>query len=269
MASSPGVPNGAGATRAATDLVARAERVCVLTGAGVSTDSGIPDFRGPDGLWTRDPGAQRYVDFDAYRHDPSLRVQSWQRRAAHPAFSAQPNAAHLALVDLHRAGRLPVTLTQNIDGLHQRSGLPSEAVIELHGTVHESECLECQDRRPMPEAVARVHAGDPDPSCLSCGGILKSATVFFGQPLNRATFDAATRAVLAGDVLIAIGSSLTVQPVAGLVPLAKRSGLAVIVVNAQRTPYDDVADVVIREPIGTAIPTIASGVSANHPPSAS
>ncbi len=248
-------------TRRASDLAAAASRICVLTGAGISTDSGIPDFRGPNGLWTQNASAARYLDFAAYRHDPALRVESWQRRAAHPAFAAEPNQAHRALGELHQAGRLPVVITQNIDGLHQRAGVPADAVIELHGSVHGTECLDCGERGEMADAIARVRAGEADPPCADCGGVLKSATVFFGQPLDGRALDAAVEATRSCDLFIAIGTSLTVTPAADLVPLAARSGAAVAIVNAQPTPYDALADVVVREPIGTAIPAIVAAVT--------
>jgi NAD-dependent deacetylase len=242
----------------AIGLVIAARRICVLTGAGISTDSGIPDYRGPDGVWTRDPSAQRFVDFDAYRLDPQLRVQAWQRRSVHPAFAAEPNAGHYALAELHRRGRLPVLLTQNIDGLHQRAGVPDEDVVEVHGTVHKTHCLTCGDRRPMGEAIARVRAGEPDPACTRCGGILKSATIFFGQPLDQHDFERAVHATASSDLFIAIGTSLTVHPVAGLAASAVRGGGALVIVNAQPTPYDEQAAAVVREPIGAALPALVA-----------
>ena len=249
-------------------LVAGARRICVLTGAGISTDSGIADFRGPDGLWTRNVTAQRFVDFHAYCRDPQLRAQSWQRRAVHPAFGAEPNDAHQALAELHGRCQLPLVLTQNIDGLHQRAGLPAGAVVELHGTVYETECVSCRQRRSMAEAIDRVHAGEADPPCVACGGILKSATVFFGQPLDRQVFGAAVAATKASDLFLVIGTSLSVQPVAGLVPAAARAGIPIVIVNAQPTPYDELACVVVREPIGSALPAMVA-IPVGHPASVS
>lgn len=246
-----------GRLRRAVELVDSAQRICVLTGAGISTDSGIPDFRGPDGIWTRDPGAARSVDLAAYRGDRQLRIQSWQRRVAHPALRAQPNDAHRALVGMHRQGRLPLLLTQNIDGLHQRAGFPVDAVIELHGTMHSTDCLGCGQRRPMGEAIARVLAGDPDPACADCGGVLKSATVFFGQPLDQADFARAVQATRSCDLFIAIGTSLLVHPVAGLVSTARDADIPIVIVNAQPTPYDPIAAVVVDAPIAIAVPALA------------
>lgn len=245
----------------AVRLVAGAQRICVLTGAGISTDSGIPDFRGPNGVWTRDPSAERFLDFDRYAADAALRAESWQRRAAHPAFAAEPNDGHRALAALHAQGRLPTVLTQNIDGLHQRGGVPAESVIELHGTLHESECLDCADHRPIGAAIARVRAGETDPACLVCGGILKSATVFFGQSLDPSALDRAAAATRASDLFIAIGSTLTVHPVAGLVPMAARAGVPIVIINAQPTPYDELAAAIVREPIGDVLPVLAAAAT--------
>ncbi len=242
----------------AVELVGSAEEITVLSGAGISTDSGIPDFRGPAGLWTRNPGEQRLSSLQEYVADPQLRRTSWQRRREHPVWAAEPNAAHHALVDLERRGRLRTIVTQNIDGLHQRAGSDPALVLELHGTMHAVVCLDCGERTPMSEALARVEAGEPDPACLRCGGILKSATVSFGQPLDRGVFRAAAWAVSDCDVLLVVGSSLTVEPAAGLVRLAADSGAGVIIINAAATPYDAVADVVLRASIGVTLPAIVA-----------
>ena len=170
------------------------------------------------------------------------------------ARDARPNAGHAALVDLERQGRLRALLTQNVDGLHQAAGSSPESVLELHGTVHAVECLGCGDRTTMAEALARVAAGEPDPACRVCGGILKSATVSFGQALDPAVVEAAVAAATDCDVFLAVGTSLTVHPAAGLTDLAQQSGARVVVVNAEPTPYDDLADLVVREPIGTSLP---------------
>jgi NAD-dependent protein deacetylase/lipoamidase len=237
-------------------VVAEARRIAVLSGAGISTDSGIPDFRGPNGLWTRDPSAERMSTFADYRDDPAVRLRSWQARLEHPAWTAAPNKAHRALVSLEDSGRLVALVTQNIDGLHQRAG--SRAVLELHGTMHETVCLTCNDRRPMREALDRVATGTPDPSCPVCGGILKSATISFGQPLDTEVLTAARDAALACDLMLAVGSSLSVQPAAGLVGLAAQAGATVVICNASETPYDDVAAIVLRGPLGEVLPTLLS-----------
>jgi NAD-dependent protein deacetylase/lipoamidase len=240
----------------AAELVSHAEEITVLTGAGISTDSGIPDFRGPNGLWTKNPAAQRLSSLQEYETDPQLRRESWRRRSEHPVWDARPNPAHAALVELERAGRLRAIITQNIDGLHQRAGNDPALVLELHGTMHAVVCLSCGDRTPMTEALARVEAGEPDPPCLRCGGILKSATISFGQRLDETVFRAAAWAASDCDVLLAVGSSLTVEPAAGLVAMAANAGARVVILNAQSTPYDGLAAVVLRAPIGDTLPLL-------------
>ncbi len=233
-----------------------ARRICVLTGAGISTDSGIPDFRGPQGVWTRDPEAEKLSTLQYYVADPDIRRRAWIERSRHPAWTARPNAAHAALVDLERQGRLRALLTQNIDGLHQAAGSSPDAVLELHGTVHQVACLSCGDRTTMRSALDRVAVGELDPACLLCGGILKSATISFGQALDGALIDAAVQAAADCDVFLAVGTSLTVHPAAGLTDVAAGSGARIVVVNAEPTPYDDVADLVVRERIGAALPRL-------------
>jgi len=258
---------GAGAGSAVGDLatvarwVREASAVTVLTGAGISTDSGIPDFRGPQGLWTRNPGAQRISDIRAYVTDPQVRRQAWRGRREHPAWSATPNAAHRALVELERSGRLRALVTQNIDELHQRAGSDRALVLELHGTLFMVTCLSCADRTPMAEALDRVAGGEEDPGCLRCGGLLKSATVSFGQSLDPAVLAAAGAAAADCDLLLVVGTSLTVQPAAGLVDVAVRAGIPVVIVNAEPTPYDEVAAALLRDPIGVALPALVAGLS--------
>ncbi|MGK5113807.1 MULTISPECIES: SIR2 family NAD-dependent protein deacylase [unclassified Geodermatophilus] len=233
-----------------------AQRVTVLTGAGISTDSGIPDYRGPDGLWTRDPDAEKLVTLSYYVADPGIRRRAWQMRRDLQVADVHPNAGHAALVELERQGRLRALVTQNVDGLHRAAGSSPELVHELHGTVHAVECLGCGDRTTMAEAMARIDAGDPDPACRLCGGILKSATISFGQLLDPAVVAAAAAAATDCDVFLAVGTSLTVHPAAGLTDLAAGAGARVVVVNAEPTPYDGLADLVVREPIGTALPRL-------------
>jgi NAD-dependent deacetylase len=193
---------------------------------------------------------------EAYLADPQVRRLAWQRRRDHPAWTAAPNAGHRALVDLELAGRLRAIVTQNIDGLHQRAGSSPERVIEIHGTMFEVECLDCRARTGMREALDRVAAGDPDPACRDCGGILKSATISFGQALNGAVLRAAVDAADGCDLLLAVGTSLTVSPAAGLVQVAAGGGARVVIVNASPTPYDELADAVLREPIGAVLPAL-------------
>ena len=239
--------------------LADARRVTVLTGAGISTDSGIPDYRGPNGVWTRDPDAEKLVTLSYYLADPDIRRRSWLMRRDMGALDVRPNAGHHALVDLEHQGRLRTLVTQNVDGLHQAAGSTPERVLEIHGTVHEVECLGCGARSSMDDALARVATGDPDPACLVCGGILKSATISFGQLLDPAVIEAAVDAAADCDVFLAVGTSLTVHPAAGLTSVAAGAGARIVVVNAQETPYDPLADLVVREPIGRALPRLVAG----------
>jgi NAD-dependent deacetylase len=233
------------------------KRLAVLTGAGISTDSGIPDFRGPDGTWTKNPAAEKLSTYQVYMADPEVRRRSWQARLVHPAWAAEPNAAHQALARLAGSAIDTHVITQNIDGLHQRAGTPPDRVIELHGTVLGVVCTGCGDRTAMSDALARVRAGEADPPCARCGGILKSATVMFGQPLQPGVFERAAITAASCDLLLAVGSTLTVQPAASLCSIATEAGASLVIVNRDPTPYDGAATAVIRDPIGQAIPRIA------------
>jgi NAD-dependent deacetylase len=232
--------------------------LAVLTGAGISTDSGIPDFRGPQGLWTKNPAAERLSTYQVYMTDPDVRRRSWQSRLAHPAWAAEPNPAHRALARLAGSTIDTQVITQNIDGLHQRAGTPADRVIELHGTMLEVVCTGCGDRTAMAAALDRVRAGEADPPCPRCGGILKSGTVMFGQSLFPGVFERAAIAAARCDLLLAVGSTLTVQPAASLCSIAADAGASLVIVNRDPTPYDGAATAVIREPIGQAVPRIAS-----------
>ena len=235
---------------------ARVRTVAVLTGAGISTDSGIPDFRGPQGIWTRNPAAEKLSTYQHYMADPQLRRRSWQSRLAHPAWAAEPNPAHRALARLTASAIDTQVITQNIDGLHQRAGTPHERVIELHGTMFDVVCTGCGDRTAMAGALDRVRAGEDDPPCTRCGGILKSATVMFGQALDLGVFDRAAAAATYCDLFLAIGSTLTVEPAASLCAVAVNAGASLVVINRDPTPYDRAATAVIRDPIGQAVPRI-------------
>jgi NAD-dependent deacetylase len=235
-----------------------AGRVVVLTGAGISTESGIPDFRGPQGVWTKNPGAERMSNLQAYMSDPEVRVATWKARLDHPAWSAGPNAGHLALAELERKDRLHVLVTQNIDGLHLLAGNSPDRVIEIHGTMHEVVCMACGERAPMTRALDRVRAGEADPPCRTCGGILKSATISFGQNLVPEDLRRAEAAAASCDVFLAVGTSLTVYPVAYLPEVALGAGARLAIVNAQPTPYDGRADVVLHEPIGEVLPALVA-----------
>ncbi|HEX2118426.1 MAG TPA: Sir2 family NAD-dependent protein deacetylase [Acidimicrobiales bacterium] len=241
---------------AARAVVAGATRIVALTGAGISTDSGIPDFRGPQGVWTKDPAAMRSSNIADYVSDPAVRKRTWQMRLASPAWTASPNRGHLALVELERQGRLHSLVTQNIDGLHQRAGHDPTRIVELHGTMREAMCLACGDRGPMEPVLDRLRAGEEDPHCVLCGGLLKSATISFGQSLVAADLLRAERAARECDLMLAVGSTLTVSPACDLVPVAAASGARVVIVNAQPTPFDALADAVVRQPISEALPEL-------------
>jgi len=236
-----------------------AERVVVLTGAGVSTESGIPDFRGPQGVWTRNPEAEKQSTIQHYVADPDVRKRAWQSRLEHPAWRAEPNAGHRALVALERRGKLDTLITQNIDGLHQAAGSSPERVVEVHGTMREVVCLACGQRAPMERALARVQAGEDDPPCRTCGGILKSATISFGQSLVPEDLRRAELAARRCDLMLAVGTKLSVWPVAGMVPVAKDSGARVVIVNAEPTDMDGMADALLRGSIGDILPRLAGG----------
>jgi len=228
----------------------------VLTGAGISTDSGIPDFRGPQGVWTKNPEAEKQSTLQNYVADPEVRKRAWQSRLTSPAWQAQPNDGHRAFVTLEKRGKLDTLITQNIDGLHVKAGSSPARVIEIHGTMHEVVCLTCGERAAMERALARVRAGEADPPCRTCGGILKSATISFGQNLVVEDLERSERAAQECDLLLAVGSSLAVYPAAGVVPIAAAHGARVVIVNAEPTPFDDLADAVLRGSISEVLPAI-------------
>jgi NAD-dependent deacetylase len=236
--------------------ISAAARVVALTGAGISTDSGIPDFRGPQGVWTRNPKAEKLSNIHFYMSDPEVRRLAWQSRLDHPAWHAAPNDGHRALVALEERGKLHALVTQNIDGLHQRAGSAIDRVIEVHGTVHDVMCMSCSWRGPMQATLDRVRAGEEDPACRRCGGILKSATISFGQPLVPDVIGRAMRAASEANLILAVGTSLQVYPVAGAVPAAKAGGARIVIVNAEPTPFDDLADAVLRGSIGEVLPLV-------------
>lgn len=231
-------------------------RVVVLTGAGISTDSGIPDFRGPQGVWTKNPEAERMATLQHYMADPDVRGRAWQSRLHSPAWTAQPNAGHRALVVLERRGILDTLITQNIDGLHQMAGSSPERVVEIHGTMREINCMMCGERTPTERVLERVRAGEDDPACRSCGGILKTATISFGQSLVQRDLMRAEEAARRCDLMLAVGSTLSVFPVAGVVPVAKDSGARVVIFNAAPTQMDALADSVLRGPISRLLPRV-------------
>ena len=227
-------------------LVRSARSGVAFTGAGISTESGIPDFRGPQGVWNTETPVY-YQDFMASRE---ARVRAWQRgvRMYHRCGAAKPNDGHLVITELQRRGHIAAVVTQNIDGLHHDAG--NLHVIELHGTNRRAACQRCWKEWPTSEIVARVEQGDEAPDCDACGGPIKARTISFGQAMPEKEMQLAAELSRKSDLYIAIGSSLVVEPAASFPVLAKRSGAALVIINNQETPLDDLADIVIREPIG-------------------
>ncbi|CAB4867131.1 unannotated protein [freshwater metagenome] len=260
---SPSVPTND--LQLAQHLVAEGRRVVLLTGAGISTASGIPDYRGPDGVWTKNPGAEVRAHIDVWMSDIEVRRAGWQRRANMSWEAVQPNAAHHAITDFSQRGILDVVVTQNIDGLHQKAGLTGERLIEIHGTVHESLCMRCDARGPIELILHRVEAGDTDPRCEAmsggshCGGIVKAATISFGQSLILDDLNRAERAARECDVFLAAGSTLGVYPIAAIVPVAKRAGAKIIIANGSPTEMDGLADVVVSGDLTDTLPVILAG----------
>jgi NAD-dependent deacetylase len=244
--------------RTVRDWLRRSERIVVLTGAGISTDSGIPDFRGPQGLWTKNPSAEKMATLQHYVADPEVRRRAWKNRLDTFAREVDPNPGHRALVALEERGSLHTLITQNVDGLHQAAGNSPGKVVEIHGTIREVVCLACNERAPMERALARVRAGEADPSCRSCGGILKSATISFGQNLVSEDLMRAELAAQACDLMLAIGTTLAVYPIAGVVPIAKEAGARVVIVNAEPTEMDGLADAVLQGSISVILPQLVA-----------
>jgi NAD-dependent deacetylase len=242
------------------DRIRGTQRVAVLTGAGISTASGIPDYRGPEGVWTRTPGAMNAFTLKNFRADAGVRREFWRTYAGHAAWRAEPNAAHRALADLDGAGVAVRVLTQNVDGLHQRAGLAARKVLELHGTMHTTRCTGCRERFPTPEVLARVEAGDDDPACERCGGILQLDVVLFGQTLDGEVLGHARNIAAASGLFVAIGSSLQVEPAASLCSVAVQAGATLVIVNRDPTPYDDDADFVLRQDIEAVVPQLCAAI---------
>ncbi|MDH4277908.1 MAG: Sir2 family NAD-dependent protein deacetylase [Acidimicrobiia bacterium] len=249
-------PSPAAVAAEAARLVDRAERVVVLTGAGISTDSRIPDFRGPQGVWTKNPAAEKAATLQNYVAEPELRRQAWRVRLDSPMWAAEPNPGHRALLRLERRSKLYTLVTQNVDGLHHAAGSDPTRIVEVHGTAREVACLRCDYRDPMQVALDRVRQGEDDPDCPTCGGILKSATISFGQNLVPEDIRRANDAALSCDLLLAVGSTLAVFPVARVVPLAKQTGASIVILNGEPTEMDHLADVVVRGSISDLLPII-------------
>mgnify|MGYP000956428444 CR=1 FL=1 len=235
-----------------------AKSVVILTGAGISTESGIPDFRGPQGVWTKDPEAERRANIQYYMANREARVASWKGRRNNAFADARPNAGHFALAELERKGKLELLVTQNIDSLHIQAGNSLERLIEIHGTVRDFMCMGCGERGPIERVLARVDAGEEDPPCRSCGGILKSATISFGQSLVASDLERAGEAASNCDLFLAIGTSLGVYPAAYLPQYALQNGARLVIMNAQETPYDRYAAAILRGPIGEVLPEVVS-----------
>jgi NAD-dependent deacetylase len=244
------------ANRHLHDLVNTAAVIVPFTGAGISTECGIPDFRSPGGIWTK----FQPIGFDAFMASAEARRESWRRRFAMDAqFStARPGRGHLALASLHRTGKVPAVITQNIDNLHQASGFASEHVVELHGNTTYAACLDCGERHELAWVRERFEASGEAPGCRDCGGFVKTATVSFGQSMPQDAMRRAEALAAACDLFLAIGSSLVVWPAAGFPLMAKRNGARLVILNRDPTDFDDVADLVIRADIGaTLAPFIA------------
>jgi NAD-dependent deacetylase len=248
----------------AASLVGEAASVVVLTGAGISTDAGIPDFRGPNGVWTRNPGAERMATLRNYLEDVDVRRAAWRTRLDSPVWGAVPTPAHLALVLLEARGRLHTIVTQNTDGLHLLAGSSPSKVVEVHGTMNWCLCWDCGNRQTTLHVLERVRQGEDDPRCRhvvagagdECGGILKTATVSFGQSLDPDDLERAQQAVLGAELVLVIGTTLEVQPIAGIVPLARRLSKAIVIVNGSPTAHDSLADVVVRGSISDVVPAL-------------
>ncbi|MCE2391827.1 MAG: NAD-dependent deacylase [Proteobacteria bacterium] len=239
------------------DWIDASERIAVLTGAGISTDSGIPDFRGPKGLWTRNPEAEKLATIQVYMADPEVRRRSWRGRIdGEFDWDVEPNGGHYALAELETRGKLLCLITQNVDGLHQKAGVPAERMVEIHGTLQEYMCMSCPERGPIDGVLQRVREGEEDPPCRHCGGILKTAAVSFGQSLFPGDLERSEWAARECDLMLAIGSTLAVYPAAGVVPLAKQCGARVVIVNGDPTEMDALADAVLRGRIGELLPRI-------------
>lgn len=240
----------------ARELVSGANRIAFLTGAGISTGAGIPDFRGPDGVWTKNPAAELASTLSWYLRDEQVRRAAWQMRQAEGIWEAEPTAAHRAIAALEPVGRCAGVITQNTDGLHQLAGSSEVLVHELHGTARRTRCEDCGVEQPTWDVVLRVRQGDLDPRCELCGGILRATTILFEEGLVTEVLDAAVGCVEDCDVLLTVGTLLSVHPAAGLVPLAIANGHPVVIVNRDETPYDDYAHAVLREDIQQVLPEL-------------
>jgi len=236
-------------------------RIVVLTGAGISTDSGIQDFRGPKGLWTLNPAAEKMSTIQHYVADPEVRKSRWQNLLETTGRRREPNAGHHAIVDLEKRGKLELLITQNVDGLHLDAGTSHDRIVEIHGTFREVACLDCGERAPMERALDRVRAGEADPPCRSCGGMLKSATISFGQGMIEKDLTRSFETAAACDLMLAVGSTLGVFPIGNVVPIAQGAGAQIVFLDGEPTQMDAIADVVIPGSISDVLPRL---VAARH-----
>ncbi len=235
-------------------LIDQSQQIVILTGAGISTESGIPDFRGPEGIWTKNPDAEKASNINYYISDPEIREKNWALRAEGKLWAeVEPNDGHYALVQLQDRGILDTVITQNVDELHQKSGIAENRVIEIHGTTRKVTCLSCDYRDEMEVVLERVRAGEADPDCPQCSGILKSATISFGQSLIPEDLQRSETAVRNCDLLIAIGTSLAVGPINQVVPLAYQIGAPIVIINGQKTEFDRLSTVTINADISTTL----------------
>ncbi|MEM7338571.1 MAG: Sir2 family NAD-dependent protein deacetylase [Actinomycetota bacterium] len=244
------------AIAAAAELIDGAERILVLTGAGISTDSRIPDFRGPQGVWTKNPAAEKSATLQNYMADAEVRRTAWRNRLDSPMWAAEPNPGHYALLSLERRRKLHLLITQNVDGLHGEAGTDPDKIVEIHGTARRVVCMSCHYDAPMRIALDRVRQGEEDPPCPLCGGILKSATISFGQSLVAADLQRAQEAAETCDLVLTVGTTLAVYPIANVVPIARRRGAEVVIVNGGPTEMDELASVVVGGSISDVLPSI-------------
>jgi NAD-dependent deacetylase len=232
-------------------LIAGAKRIVAFTGAGISTESGIPDFRSPGGIWSK----MAPIDFDDFVNSEDMRREAWRRKIVmdRDFRAARPNRGHRALAALVERGQMPAVITQNVDGLHQASGIADRQVIELHGNTTYARCLTCATRYELDPIVAAFERDGTLPVCDACGGLVKSATISFGQAMPAAAMARAEEETLACDLFIVLGSSLVVYPAAGFPRLAKRNGATLVIVNRDETDQDGIADLVIHDAIGETL----------------
>ena len=238
--------------------VTEARRITVLTGAGISTASGVPDFRGPNGIWTKNPSAEKFSNIESYKNDESIRIAGWQASSARRLNTVEPNVGHLALVELERRGQLRGLATQNVDGLHLVAGNSPEIVHEVHGTWQYTRCIGCSDRLPVEDTLQRVDAGEADPKCLKCGGLMKRDVILFGEALVPQVIAGAMAAAEDADLVMAIGTQLNVTPAANVVTRGKAAGAKVIIMNNQPTDRDQYADAFLMGDITEMLPALVA-----------